>query len=238
MTMLTGKAKALLLSAAILSQSTALFFPTFDVVDDIPRRYFSDQSTIFGFVERVIDGDTLRVRHCPRFSSCPPSASSSSSVSSRRIWDSTLKLRIYGVDCPELQKRSTDPPSQPYAVEAKDFTSQLVLGKKVRIKLLRKDQYGRAVAKVETRRGIIPFFDRRKDVSIELLRRGFATVYRGGGAAYDGKKHVLEGLEDQARRRRRGIWSAEDNERVSPAEFKRQQKAEKKSKLAPVEIRR
>jgi endonuclease YncB( thermonuclease family) len=202
------------------------------MVDDIPRQYFSDQKTIYGYVERVIDGDTIRVRHCPRFSSsCPPS---SSSVSSKRIWDSTLKLRIYGVDCPELQKKSTDPPSQAYADEAKDFTSQLVLGKKVRVKLLRKDQYNRAVVKIETPRGLIPIIGRPQDLSVELLRRGYATVYRGGGASYDGKKEFLERLEAQARQKRKGLWSIDEEKRISPAEFKRrQQEAERSSKLIP-----
>mmetsp|Transcript_48296 Transcript_48296/g.117000 ORF Transcript_48296/g.117000 Transcript_48296/m.117000 type:complete len:246 (-) Transcript_48296:11-748(-) len=239
--MITGQAKALVLSAAILGGigfgQSSFWSPTFDVVDDIPRNYFSEQRTIYGYVERVIDGDTMRVTHCPRFSSCPPSASSSSpSTGRKRIWDKTLKLRIYGVDSPELQKKSTDPPSQPYADEARDFASQLVLGKKVRLKLLRKDQYNRAIVKVETPRGIVPIVGRRKDLSVELVRRGYATVYRGGGAAYDSKKELLEKLEAQARRRRLGLWSVDEKERVSPAEFKRQQKearSRSKPKLVP-----
>lgn len=136
-----------------------------------------------------------------------------------------MSIRIYAVDCPEIQKRSTDPPSQPWGEEAKDYTTRLVLGKKVRVKLLRKDQYGRAVAKVETRRSFIPFLGRRKDVSVELVRRGLATIYTGGGAVYDGQEDLLQRLEEEARRRKRGVWSLSDKERISPGEFKRQQKA-------------
>jgi endonuclease YncB( thermonuclease family) len=169
----------------------------------------------FPLQERIIDGDTIRVRHCPTRFSCPKP-----DPNTRRIYDSTMSIRLYGVDCPELQKRKSDAPSQPFAAEATDFTSDMVLGKTVRIKLLRKDQYGRAVAKVEGRRRFPPFS--RRDVSSELVRNGFATIYTGGGAEYDGQRDTLEDLQAQAMKRKRGVWSLKDM--VSPAEFKRQQK--------------
>ena len=133
-----------------------------------------------------------------------------------------MSIRLYGVDSPELQKRKSDPPSQPFALEAKEFTSDLLLGKKVRIKLLRKDQYGRAVAKVEGDRRILPPF-RRKDVSLELVRNGLATIYTGGGAEYDGNRDTLKDLEANAKKQKRGVWS-QGSGMMSPAEFKRQQK--------------
>jgi endonuclease YncB( thermonuclease family) len=148
--------------------------------------------------------------------------------SQRRIYDSTMSIRIYGVDAPELQKKKSGPPSQPFADEAKQLTSNLVLGKKVQMKLLRRDQYGRAVAKVQTTRTLKtfpPFV--RKDVSIELTKRGLATLYTGGGAEYDGNRELLESKEGQAKKKRRGIWS--DDSFISPAEFKRQQKLAKQS---------
>lgn len=133
---------------------------------------------------------------------------------------------MYGVDAPELQKRKSDPPSQPYAEEAKDLISNLVLDKKVSIKLLRRDQYGRAVANVQTTRRFKSFPPlRKKDLSIELSKRGLATLYTGGGAEYDGNRETLEAKEMQARRKGRGVFSINNKEGfVSPAEFKRQQK--------------
>ena len=133
-----------------------------------------------------------------------------------------MSIRIYGVDCPELQKRNSDPPSQPFAIDAKDFTSNLLLGKTVRIKLLRKDQYGRAVAKVEGSRRRFPPFQRR-DVSLELVRNGLATIYTGGGAEYDNNRSTLEDLEAKAKKRKIGVWS-QGKEMMTPAEFKRQQR--------------
>ena len=70
----------------------------------------------------------------------------------------------------------------PFGDEAKEFTRQLVDQKIVRIKLLRKDQYSRVVAKV-TIKGFLPFT--KKDVTLELAERGLATLYTGGGAEYD-----------------------------------------------------
>lgn len=129
---------------------------------------------------------------------------------------------MYGVDCPELQKRKSDPPSQPFAEEAKEFTSNSILNKQVKIKLLRKDQYGRAVAKVEGGWQIFPPFS-RQDISMELVRRGLATVYTAGGAEYDGNREAFIDVQAKAEKKKVGIWS-QGNEMVTPAEFKRQQK--------------
>ncbi|KAL3944238.1 MAG: hypothetical protein SGBAC_001681 [Bacillariaceae sp.] len=107
-----------------------------------------------------------------------------------------MSIRIYGVDAPELQKRKSDPPSQPFAEDAKQATSDLVLGKMVGVKLLRRDQYGRAVGKVQSPRrfkSFPPFV--KKDVSVELIKRGLATLYTGGGAEYDGNRALLESEE-------------------------------------------
>ena len=103
----------------------------------------------------------------------------------------------------------------------------------MQLKLLRKDQYGRAVCKVETGLQIFPPFT-RKDVSIELIRRGLASVYTGGGAEYDGNRAVFETKEAEAKRKKLGLWSQGDNV-VSPAEFKRQyrQKVEQQGKMEP-----
>jgi endonuclease YncB( thermonuclease family) len=116
-----------------------------------------------------------------------------------------MAIRVYGVDCPEIgefgyllfeavisffpsswlsvfNKAKFGNPSMPYGDAAKEFTEQLINNKVVRIKLLRKDQYNRAVAKVTTP-GFLPFT--KKDVTLQLAERGLATLYTGGGAEYD-----------------------------------------------------
>ena len=52
--MVTRQVTAMVLATAIFGHS--IFFPKFDVVEDIPKQYFAEQRTVFGRVERVIDG--------------------------------------------------------------------------------------------------------------------------------------------------------------------------------------
>mmetsp|Transcript_28311 Transcript_28311/g.42815 ORF Transcript_28311/g.42815 Transcript_28311/m.42815 type:complete len:215 (+) Transcript_28311:164-808(+) len=205
------------MSTGLFFASTVLsnfMFTQFMTANDIPSNYFTEKQVIYGRVERVIDGDTLRVTHCPTISSCPERDANI------KLSDTTISVRLFGIDCPELQKRSSDPPSQLFAKEAKDLTSRLTLGKTVELELLGRDKYGRALSKVQTPIG--------QDVSLELTSRGLATMYTGKGALYDENKMVVELVEDRAKAEKIGMWSLGDN-MITPAEFKRQQK--EKSKL-------
>jgi endonuclease YncB( thermonuclease family) len=151
----------------------------------VPNNYFEDQKTIYCFVERCIDGDTIRCRHIPGYSwrlwsrknLCQP-------LQTRGIADQTLSIRVYGVDCPEIAK-NTRQTTQPFGDAAHEFTKSMVLHKVVRITFLRRDQYGRAVAAVETIPPF-PFFlpTGRKDLSAQLAKHGLAELYMGGGAEY------------------------------------------------------
>jgi endonuclease YncB( thermonuclease family) len=62
----------------------------------MPKDYFTKNKVIFGMVERVIDGDIIPVRHCPTRFGCP-----APDQIRKRIYNSTLSLRRYGIDCPE-----------------------------------------------------------------------------------------------------------------------------------------
>jgi endonuclease YncB( thermonuclease family) len=125
-------------------------------VDDVPSSYLKDHRTIYGYVERVIDGDTIRVRHCPGYvpwwygGEPPREMQQKTNGKPKRVALSatTLSIRIYGVDCPETAKPQKGTPAQPFANEATAFTSERVLYRMVRITFLRRDQYRRAVAEV------------------------------------------------------------------------------------------
>jgi len=78
-----------------------------------------------GTVTRVLDGDTILVRH----------------------QGETITIRLYGIDCPEY--------GQPYWQEAKGAVQDMVLGKKVRIESMDTDQYGRTVGLVGVRGGLV-----------------------------------------------------------------------------------
>ena len=195
-------------------------FRRYATAGDIPKAMYQKNRIIRGRVVKVIDGDTIRIRHTPLY----PLAKSGDY--SGKLSECTVSVRLYGVDAPETAKFGN--PEQPYAREAKEYVASRVDGKMVRVKLLRKDQYSRAVAKVTVRHRVLPFL--RTDLTKGLAERGYATLYTGGGAEYDGKREVLEKKIKRAQRRRRGIWSNGVGNHVDPAAYKREIKARKGSK--------
>lgn len=111
-------------------------------------------------VVTVIDGDTIMAIN-PRGKS--------------------FKLRLKGVDCPELGQRMS--------FEAKEFVSAFVLGKWVLVKFSGKDKYMRYVARVNVD---------GKDLSKELVREGLAFPLKGSG---------LGMVALSARVAGKGVWS-------------------------------
>jgi endonuclease YncB( thermonuclease family) len=160
-------------------------FVQLETVGMVPKSYFDDNIAIYAFVERILDGDTLRVRHVPGFSLTQQTPEP---LAKRGIADDTLVIRLYGIDCPELAKNAKQT-AQPFGVEAKQFASNLVYHQMVKITFIRKDRYGRAIAMVETvptgglllsgLPGLGP-----KDLTVELARAGLAEMYTGGGSEY------------------------------------------------------
>jgi endonuclease YncB( thermonuclease family) len=118
-------------------------------------------------VTRVIDGDTFSVA------------------------DPDIKgvVRLSGADTPEtahgsqfwnngnLLSRINKLRSQPYGTAATDYTQSLVEGKEVTLYIRGLDNNGRPIAKVMTEDG--------RDLSQELLKRGYAHPYFKGDPFYD-----------------------------------------------------
>ena len=92
--------------------------------------------------------------------------------------------------------------------------------KLVYVRLLQKDQYGRAVAQVFTRRRVFG----KKHVDEQMLKAGLGEVYQGAGAVYGpkGLDHYLE-LEEEAKKKKLGIWS-QGKKRESAADYKKRTK--------------
>ena len=162
-------------------------FQQFETVGMIPKSYFDDHITVYGYTERIIDGDTIRVRHIPGYAMLLPTNNLEESAAKQKgrrggIADTTLLIRLYGIDCPEISKNKNQI-TQPFGSEAKEYMSNTIDHQVVKISLLRKDRYGRAVAMVET----IPpnILASSKDLSIELARQGYAELYTGGGFEYN-----------------------------------------------------
>jgi len=101
-------------------------------------------------------------------------------------------VRIVGIDPPE---------NAALAREARQFLSNLVLGKAARIRLEQKAPNGEMVARLFTD---APQRENIKDVGLELLRSGLARHQ----PTYDGKYGEMAAAEREAREARRGVWSA------------------------------
>ena len=115
----------------------------------------------------------------------------------------------------------------------------------MRAYIYKRDQYDRIVATVFVRRR--PFFVPRRDVGLELLRRGLATTYEAKSGAEFGSKAAearYRAAEEEARRKGRGMWAAEKGgffgfgkgkELESPRSYKERVKREEKVKAEVVE---
>ncbi len=107
------------------------------------------------------------------------------------------RVRLHGIDSPEK--------GQPFADEAKRRTSDLVLGRRITLRVEDTDRYGRLVARVWV--GDV-------DVNRELVASGLAWHYR----RYSDDPALAE-AERRAREGRRGLWSLEQPE--APWDYRR-----------------
>ncbi len=131
-----------------------------------------------GTVTRVIDGDSFEVERGRE----------------------TIMVRLIGVDCPEKD--------QPFADEARAFTSELLLGQKVFVQAVDIDRYDRTVADVYTSDGT--------HLNATLVENGLAWWYK----RYAPDATTLRDLETSARDAKRGLWSRIDP--TPPWEYREQ----------------
>ena len=139
-------------------------------------------SCVFGEVVRgvvvsVHDGDTLTLR-------CADGL--------------RLKLRLYGIDAPELR--------QPFGQESRDALERLVGGREVTADVVGHDRYRRSIA-------VIRCGDTCANEAQVAL--GLSWWY----ARYARKDGRLKVLEAEARRARAGLWS--EDSAVAPWEWRR-----------------
>jgi endonuclease YncB( thermonuclease family) len=93
-----------------------------------------------GEVVGIADGDTITV------------------LSSKTLKD--VKIRLYGIDCLEGE--------QAFSKRARKFTSKMVYGKVVEVKVMDTDRYGRTVAMIYADKTLL---------NEELVKAGLAWVY-------------------------------------------------------------
>jgi endonuclease YncB( thermonuclease family) len=122
-------------------------------------------------------------------------------------------------------------PAQPYSKDALEFLKDYVLGRRLRVRLWRKDQYGRVVGTAQVRKGLF-----RRDVSLAMLKAGMATVYEAKfGSEFGGREQMYREAEEKAKKNRVGMWKEErsvwerlrgkkQEDKESPREFKTRMK--------------
>ena len=118
-------------------------------------------------------------------------------------------IRLVGIDTPE-KSRKKGLPGQPYSQKATKFLAGLVLGKQVSIESYGTDRYERVLGVVWL--GQI-------NVNLEMVKNGYAEVYRGRPAKGFDNDPYWES-EAQAKDRKLNIWSLGDDY-VSPRAWRR-----------------
>lgn len=136
-----------------------------------------------GKVVAVIDGDTIEVLHDGK----------------------AVRIRLQGIDCPESK--------QPFGTKAKQFTSEFLFGKQVRVKAIGEDRYGRTLADIyvdaaNTTNEFGAWFNKA------LVASGMAWHYK----KYS-KDAELAQAEQTARKMKIGLWS--DQNPTAPWEWRK-----------------
>ena len=115
------------------------------------------------------------------------------------------KIRLYGIDTPEI--------NQSFGTEAKQFLSDQILNRDVEIEVKDTDRYKRLVAIV---------YLNNKSMNELLLKEGWAWWYE----AYAKKECKYKELQEEAQRRKRGMWRNKGN--IPPWEFRKMKKVKTK----------
>lgn len=71
------------------------------------------------------------------------------------VWLHKQKLRLYGIDTPEIRTKDLKEKEAGYA--ARDFLRELILGKKVLVESLGKGKYGRWIVHISEKEGVITY---------------------------------------------------------------------------------
>ncbi len=92
----------------------------------------------------------------------------------KKIYYWEVRVRIYGIDTPEMKPSKNLPNREAHikkAHEAKDFLSSIVLNKVIYCEFMQNDKYGRPLVKI---------FHNNKNISEIMIEKGHAKPYDGG----------------------------------------------------------
>ncbi|KAL9107871.1 MAG: hypothetical protein Q9227_007289 [Pyrenula ochraceoflavens] len=205
----------------------------------IPPSFYR-RRTLRGLCTSVGDGDNFRLYHAPggrllgyfwlpgrRVRAAEANANTGtidgpwwrpSKAGRRRLKsDDTIHVRLAGVDAPELGHWGNE--AQPGAKDALEWLKRYVGGRRVSVRLLKPDQYGRVVGTAWVRK--LSSLGMRRDISLEMLREGLACVYEAkAGAEFGGREEKYREAEARAKKARKGMWAVGKKEFESPRDYK------------------
>lgn len=107
---------------------------------------------------KVTDGDSIRVR-----------ARLACDANTDRFYQ--FVLRLYGIDTPELRTKCTY--EKKFALMAKSFLEEKILGRYVDVSILSRGKFGRLLA-------VVHQYHDTKSVNQTLVEQGYAVKYDGG----------------------------------------------------------
>ncbi|KAI4868556.1 SNase-domain-containing protein [Hypoxylon rubiginosum] len=175
---------------------------------------FFRKRSLFGRVTSVGDGDNFHLYHTPGGRMAGWGWLRRVPVKRAELKNKTIPIRIAGIDAPEGAHFGR--PAQPFSTDALAWLSNYILGRRVRAKIYKRDQYDRVVATVFVRRFLF-----RRDVGLEMLKRGFATTYEAKtGAEFGGLEKKYKAAESKAKAKKRGMWGGKPELFESPRDYK------------------
>lgn len=123
----------------------------------------------------------------------------------------TIWVRLWGVDCPEVQSPHVTA-TQDYGVAAGDSMRILLKGQRVFVDTLYRDAYNRPVAKIKFK---------GRDITEYVISTGKGWYY-SSKAMSTKNRNKLQKLQSEAQTAKLGLW-AKDNP-IKPSEFRRKNK--------------
>ncbi|MBX9702886.1 MAG: thermonuclease family protein [Silvanigrellaceae bacterium] len=141
-----------------------------------------------------------------------------------------LKVRLIAIDAPEVGKKKgkQKTPDQPFGPESREFLNHLIQGKKVTLVHYGLDPFSRNLVEI--------YLD-KKNINLEIVRNGFAEVYRTKKQLSQTSKRSVKNTpshmqqldlekyvvaEQAAKKEKRGVWSLQKHQ--SPLEWRMEHK--------------
>ncbi|KAH0435279.1 nuclease domain containing protein [Colletotrichum kahawae] len=170
--------------------------------------------TLFGRVTSVGDGDNFHMYHTPGGRLALWGSLRRVPTTRAKLKGKTIPVRLAGIDAPEGAHFGK--PGQPGAPEALKWLNDYILNRRIWARIHKRDQYDRVVATVFVR----PFLF-KKDVGLEMLKRGLATTYEAkSGVEWGGFEQKYKAAEAKAKEQKLGIWAGKASDFESPRDYK------------------